>query len=525
MNNSLTAHLPSPAAWRRLAPGLLLCAGVLLLFRETAVAMVTIWIRSDTFAHALVVPPITAWLVWRRRALLATLQPRPAPWVLALMTGVCLLWLLGALASVAAATQLALVALLVLSVPAVFGLAVARALLFPLLFLFFAAPVGEFMVPTMMEWTADFTVAALQLTGVPVFREGLQFIIPTGNWSVVEACSGVRYLIASFMVGTLFAYLNFRSPMRRALFMAASLLVPVLANWFRAYLIVILGHLSGNKLAAGADHLVYGWVFFGIVIGVMFMVGSRWAEPDDPDIAAAPGAGPAPSAVAVATPASTWGVVALAVALLLGTQAVYWRLDTAVDHAAPVLSLPDALGSEWQAQATPVSEWAPNFRNPRATAARSYRAGGASVALWLGYYRAQGQEHKLVSSANTLADPSAGALWVQVASGQRSVSTSGGALQVRTAELRGSPASGPLAEQRLRVWQMYWIGGRFIAGDARAKLELALNRLLGRGDDSAVVLFYAPLETGHDTDLDLERFVGASLPPLSAALEAARDAR
>ena len=86
---------------------------------------------------------------------------------------------------------------------------------FPLAFLFFAIPFGGFMLPWLMEMTADFTVSALRLSGVPVYREGMSFLIPSGAWSVVEACSGLRYLIASFMVGTLYAYLTYRSPRRR----------------------------------------------------------------------------------------------------------------------------------------------------------------------------------------------------------------------------------------------------------------------------------------------------------------------
>ena len=82
---------------------------------------------------------------------------------------------------------------------------------FPLGFLFFAVPIGDFMLPQLMEWTADFTVLALRLSGVPVYREGLQFIIPSGAWSVVEACSGIRYMIASVTVGCLFAYLSYRA--------------------------------------------------------------------------------------------------------------------------------------------------------------------------------------------------------------------------------------------------------------------------------------------------------------------------
>ena len=85
------------------------------------------------------------------------------------------------------------------------GLEVARTIAFPLAFTLMAVPIGEFLLPNLMNQTADFTVAALRLTGVPVYREGLYFTVPTGRWSVVEACSGLRYLIASLTLGLLFA--------------------------------------------------------------------------------------------------------------------------------------------------------------------------------------------------------------------------------------------------------------------------------------------------------------------------------
>ncbi len=248
-----------------------------LLYTDTVATMVGIWYRSETFAHAFLVPPISAWLIWRQRAQLARLNPQPQPWLLAGLAVAAVGWLLADLVKVNSASQLAWMAMLVLSVPAVLGLAVASAILFPLLFLFFAVPVGEFMLPYMMEWTADFTVYALRMSGIPVYREGLQFVIPSGSWSVVEACSGVRYLIASFMVGTLFAYLNYRSTKRRVIFIIASLLIPILANWLRAYMIVMLGHLSGNTIAVGVDHLLYGRLFFGVVGMLMFYMGGRWS--------------------------------------------------------------------------------------------------------------------------------------------------------------------------------------------------------------------------------------------------------
>jgi exosortase A len=283
---------------------LALWLAILLLYRHTALGMVAIWARSDTYAHGFVVPLIALWLMARQRHRLAALAPRPAPLAALGLLAAALLWLVGDLVAVNAATQLALVSLLVLAVPTVLGWPIARVLAFPLGFLFFAVPIGDFMLPRLMEWTADFTVLALRFSGIPVYREGLQFVIPSGTWSVVEACSGIRYLIASLTVGALFAYLNYRSTAKRLLFMGVALLVPLVANWLRAYGIVLLGHVSGNELANGVDHLIYGWVFFGIVIMAMLLIGARWA--DVPGAAGAPAAAaPDPAATPAATPADT----------------------------------------------------------------------------------------------------------------------------------------------------------------------------------------------------------------------------
>lgn len=515
---------PRAATLRSLAPALLLMAAALLIFRDTAVAMVTIWERSGTFAHAFLVPPIVLWMVWRRREALAAMQARPALGMLLPLAGAALLWLLADLAGVNAAAQFALVAMLVLSVPLVYGVPVARALLFPLVFSFFAVPVGEFMVPSMMEWTANFTVAALQATGVPVLREGLQFVIPSGNWSVVEACSGVRYLIASFMVGTLFAYLNFRSTRRRVLFMAVSLLVPIVANWLRAYLIVMLGHLSGNEMAAGADHLVYGWGFFGLVIGVMFLAGSRWTEPEESLPVAAPR--PEPGLAAADSAAPAWRAAAVGVLVLVATQAVSWQINRPHEGPPPALALPGATAPGWAVAAQPASAWKPNFAHASVDASRSYSRGAETVGVWVAYYRDQNYERKLVTSGNSLAELSANAAWAQVASGGTQIALPQGPLALRTATLRGSSSPGVAAAERLRVWQVYWVGGTLHTSDARAKLQLAFNRLLGRGDDSAA-LFYYTAEGGSPqaADATLARFVGAHHGAIVERLSAARGAR
>lgn len=244
----------------------------------TIKSMVLIWSRSATFTHGFFILPISLWLIWRKREQLLRIVPKPAPaFLLITLLSECL-WFIGEIFKSNFVSQFALTAILIATILAIVGLEVGRLLTFPLLFLFFLVPAGDFLIPPLMTATADFTVSALRLTGIPVHREGLQFVIPSGNWSVVEACSGIRYLIASITVGSLFAYLNYTTWQRRASFIGVAILVPLVANWIRAYLIVMLGHLSNNQLAAGVDHIIYGWVFFGVVLSAMFFIGGRWSQ-------------------------------------------------------------------------------------------------------------------------------------------------------------------------------------------------------------------------------------------------------
>jgi len=264
-----------------LAAGLCYIALVLACYWPTFMSMVDTWSRSDTFAHGFLVGPISAWLVWRQREVLAATPVVPAPWVLPLVLPAGFAWLLADLAGVQVVAQLAMVAILPIGLWAILGHAQMWRLAFPVGFLFLAVPIGEGLIPPMMEFTAWATVWLVEASGVPVYREGLLFTLPTGVWSVVEACSGVRYLIASFTLGLLYAYLTYRSPLRRVLFALAALVLPVIANALRAYFIVMLGHLTNGKLATGVDHLLYGWVFFGLVMLLLFWLGGIWREDTD----------------------------------------------------------------------------------------------------------------------------------------------------------------------------------------------------------------------------------------------------
>jgi len=491
----------------------LIAVGVLALFWKTTWSMVAIWMRSETFVHGFVVLPIFFYLLWRERRSLRAIDTRPCLGALFGVAAAGALWLLGELVGAASVAQFAMVAMIPFTVWTVLGTRVAMALAIPLAFLFFAVPLGEFLLPTLINWTADFTVAALRASGVPVYREGNFFTIPSGNWSVVEACSGLRYLIASFMVGCLYAYLSYRSIERRVAFIAASIIVPIVANWMRAYIIVMLGHLSGNKIATGVDHLIYGWLFFGLVMMLLFWIGGRWREDLD-SVPTSTRAGTISAMRPVEVDGSNrrvWMAAVGAVILAVMWQPLLSKFD-ASENTAPV-RFPDIRGANgWVAVPDSVSDWQPDLSGARAKYRATFAKDGEHVGLHIAFFRGQTPDSKAITSTNELVR-SGNNRWRLANAGTAHVVTAAGPLDVRTAVVVAD-------RSRLALWQWFWIDGRHTSNDYLAKLYQVFSVLQQHGDPVAWVIVYMPTETDEpQARATLQRFSADMTGMIDAALK------
>lgn len=485
-------------------------AVVLGLYASTALSMVAIWERSETYTHGFLIFPISLYLIWRSRRTVADLAPKPNYWIALLLLGLGFLWFLSHLAGVLVTAQYALVIAIPLFVAAILGPRVVRRFAFPFAFMLLAVPFGEVFLPALINFTADFTVLALKITGIPVFREGNMFSLPTGNWSVVEACSGLRYLIASFTLGTLYAYLTYRSTARKLIFVLASLLVPIIANGLRAYMIVMIGHLSGMKYAVGVDHLIYGWVFFGAVMLLLFWLGGLWRE----DLTPAPSR---PNDSLTSAPAAAASNTKILIAALISVIAFgSWPLlaqymDRApTSRAEPKVNLPLQMG-EWQARDLTLSSWAPNIFHAKAQAIRTYQRGAQQVQLSIYYYRDQVSGKQMISSANVMASEG-DKDWAVIGQSTRHLSTPG--LEIIQSRMRGPG-------RYMLSWHWYWIGDRYVTNPYLAKLLQARDKLLGRGDDGAIVILAAPYEDNPKVAMDaLEHFARDNLAEITASLHA-----
>jgi exosortase A len=422
-----------------------------------------------------------------------------------------LAWTLTRLAAVTFASQFALLVIVQLSIVAILGLRVSRQLAFPLAFLLFAIPFGDFLLPWLIDRTADATVALLKISGVPVYREGNSLQIPSGRWSVVEACSGLRYLIASLVAGSVYAYIRYRSLLRRLIFVAAAIAIPLIANWLRAYSIVMLAHHTNNKVGTNVDHIIYGWVFFGLVMMLLFYLGSFWDESSPGSSAASA------SAAAISNPAKSRSVkvVLLAGLLCVVVSAVgpiaFAYLNNVASTAHPLLS-PIQPANGWTGHALDVTSWRPHFANPAGESSQQFIKDGHAVVAYVALYRNQTEQSKLISSENVLVrvdDP----VWKVTPQ-----STLGSVLSERSRSHTISSDRG----QRLAVRQWYWANGRFTGSPYIAAALIVASRLAGQGDDAAAIVICTPIGD-HDSDSSaLDAFASEMSGSLSQMLESAR---
>lgn len=450
--------------------------GLLLLFHRDAVAMVRIWLESATFNHCLLILPIIGWLVWQRLAELRRLGPRTFAPALLIVAGGALLWLLGEAGGVALLRHIALVLMLQGAVVACLGKSLARALAFPLFYAFFLIPAGEELVPLLQTVTAHMCMALLGLVGIAAHLEGIFITTPYGYFEVAEACSGVQFLIAMAAYGALVANVCFRSWKRRIAFMLAAVTIPILANGVRAWATIYIASLVGIEAAAGFDHIVYGWVFFAIVIALLMAgawrffdrrVNDPWFDPADLQVA---GQGQ--------TFEQRSRLVLIGAALLgLAISPLAWSAGIAASstYMPAALRLPKVAGWQ-QVPAARTKPWEPGFAKADLVRIGHYRdPEGREVDLAIAYFARQQEGRELVGYGQGAVAPDSP--WARTATGPSPPS----------GRLDRISSFGTIRE----VASFYRVGGVVTGNPLTVKMETMKVRLLGGPQRAIAVLVSA----------------------------------
>ena len=460
--------------WRRHGIALAVaCALILLAFHSDVRDLVRIWWNSTTFGHCLFIGPVVAWLVWQRRVELARLTPVGWWPGLVLVAGGGFGWLMGDAASVGVARHLGLVLMLQGAVITILGPNVARGLLFPLAYAVFLVPFGEGLEPPLQTVTVAIVMPLLHLVGVPAVVDGVLIHAGRYYFEVAEACSGAKFVIAMVAFGVLVANLCFVSWRRRAVFLVVSVVVPVIANGVRAFGTIWAADLTSVEAATGLDHIVYGWIFFALVMAGVLAIGWRWFDraPDDPAF---------DPARLQAVPRHATGPM-VATALVLATAAIFPTWSAAIaGRAQPLpahIDLPEIAG--WRR--VPVSTrapWMPYYPGADHYLFGRYAdASGAAVDMSIAVFGSQREGSELIAFGTGVLRQED--RWVRVADLPAIVDRAGAGGRVMRIT-----APGPV-ERIVATW--YRVGDTTTQDETLVKIETMKARLLG-GPQRAVAI-------------------------------------
>ena len=277
---------PSSSPAKRLRYFVLLVAALCLVFSRTLFEWVRLALAIDLHSHVILVPFISAYLVWQKRAdLPTTFSASPVAGAIPAALGLVALGApavfraQGSPLSPVGALDLKLAAVLMFSLwgaLTMLGIPTLRKLIFPTAFLVFMLPLPPAFENAIeifsQRASAEATAGYFALSGESVFRDGQVFKLPGVTIEVAQECSGIRSSYVLFMTSLLAGHLFLRSPWRRTFLAFFVIPLGILRNGFRVWLLATLASRFDPRWLDSPLHHRGGPLFFLLSLIPFFLV-------------------------------------------------------------------------------------------------------------------------------------------------------------------------------------------------------------------------------------------------------------
>ncbi|MBV8403410.1 MAG: WcaI family glycosyltransferase [Gammaproteobacteria bacterium] len=259
-------------------PWLLILAAtaVILLFQGTFGYLYAQWQRSE-YSHGVVIPLISAYLLWRQRARFADMSWRPAWSGAALALFGLMLYVGGRLVSVTTLDGYALVIVIAGCVLGIMGWEAFKVALVPIALLFLMNPLPQGFYDglsyKLQLLSSELGVALMRLCGVSVLLDGNA--IELGKYKLPMADAGLRYLFPMMTLGVIIAYLFRGRPWMRWCLFVSTIPITLLMNSLRVGVTGILVDRFSIAQAEGLLPWFEGWAFF--IVSLLVLLAEAWA--------------------------------------------------------------------------------------------------------------------------------------------------------------------------------------------------------------------------------------------------------
>jgi exosortase D (VPLPA-CTERM-specific) len=242
-------------------------------YAESLAYLVRKWMEDDNYSHGFFVPVITAVLIWWRRERIMAAGIVSSWWSLVPAALGLAFYVAGELMTFYFLQHLSLWLVIIGLALAVAGPQATREMAFPIGYLLTMIPLPQMVQSSLSAslqlMSSALGVGFLHMIGVTAFREGNVIDLGPIQLQVVEACSGLRYLIPLIALTLLSAYLFQNRLWKRVVLVASAIPLAVLLNGLRIGLIGILVDRFGRAAAEGFMHAFEGWLLFVLSLAIL----------------------------------------------------------------------------------------------------------------------------------------------------------------------------------------------------------------------------------------------------------------
>lgn len=147
--------------------------------------------------------------------------------------------------------------------------------LFPFAFLIFIFPFWGALAAPLQSLSVYIVTLIMGLTNIPVYVENEFVTIPAGIFEIAEGCSGLRYVIVSAAISSLYIFLYLKTIRSALIFSAVALIGALVTNWLRIAALIVIGHETEMQSSLMTDHNNFGWYIYIPVAVFQFYVGRK----------------------------------------------------------------------------------------------------------------------------------------------------------------------------------------------------------------------------------------------------------
>jgi len=252
---------------------------LLLIYSPTIRWMMDRWGAADSYySHGYLVPFVSLYVLWIKRAALSKMPLKPAGGGMALIVGGLIIHLASALLRVYFTSAFSMILVIAGLVVTFCGLAILRETLFAILFLVFMMPLPLVAILgitfKMKIFAAQMANKVINAVGIRAILDGSVIKMQHTHVVVEDVCSGLRSLISLLALGAIIAYLSAKlTRLKKVIVFLVAGVMAILANIVRIVFMALTSEIWGANFTEGPLHTISGLIVFVVAfIGLMIVV-------------------------------------------------------------------------------------------------------------------------------------------------------------------------------------------------------------------------------------------------------------